>query len=62
MKAKQDKEVLNPREAAQVLGINLQTVYRRLRDGSLPSRRLGHLILIPRKALDRFLAAESRAA
>ena len=43
-------------EAAQFLGINLQTAYRLAARGDLPgARRLGGRIVVSRDALDRFL-------
>ena len=38
---------LSPREAADLLGVSVTTVYRRVADGSLPHERLGRLVRIP---------------
>lgn len=45
-------------EAAQVLGIGRNQAYAAVRDGSIPSIRIGKRIVVPRAALDRMLAGE----
>lgn len=35
-------------EAAEILGIDIRTVTRAIKDGSIPSVRLGRRVLIPR--------------
>lgn len=47
-------------ETLRLLGgkISRPTLYKALRDGSLPSLRLGRRVLIPRAALERLLAGE----
>lgn len=45
------KWTLNVAEAAKVLGVNESTVYEYVRQGEIPSVRLGAKILIPRLAL-----------
>lgn len=44
-----------PSEAAQVLGLSLRTVHRRIADGSLRSLRRGGARLVPASELARFL-------
>ena len=45
-------------EAARILGIGRQTAYELARQGKLPGAlRLGHRIVVSRKALERFLEA-----
>ena len=43
-------------EAAQLLGVSRMTAYAAVREGSIPSLRIGRRILVPRGALDRLLA------
>ena len=43
-------------EAARILGIGRQTAYELARQGKLPgARRLGHRIVVSRRALEAFL-------
>ena len=50
------RAVLTPSEVAQELGSSTDVVYDALRRGAIRSVRLGRKILIPRAALDDFLA------
>lgn len=47
---------LSPAEAAELLGITKPTLYKFLRDGRLPSLKMGTRRLIRRESLDAFLA------
>ena len=47
-------------EAAAVLGIDVRTVSRAIRNGELPALRLGRRLLIPRLQLLDCLGATSR--
>lgn len=38
---------LAPREVAESLGLSLDSVYRRIYDGSIPSFRVGRAIRVP---------------
>jgi excisionase family DNA binding protein len=46
-------------EAARLLGISRMTAYAAVREGALPSLRIGRRVLVPRAALDRLLAEAS---
>jgi excisionase family DNA binding protein len=50
-----DKRLLNPREAAQYLGLKVDTVYRTARLRELPSVKVGRCLRFDRNALDRFV-------
>ncbi len=52
----EERLVYTPREVGQLLGLSRTAVYDRLRDGSLPSVRVGRRLLIPRTSLEQFLA------
>jgi excisionase family DNA binding protein len=52
------KEVLTVRETAQVLRVSGPTVYKGIREGRIPSIRLGDRHLIPRVQLKRLLAGK----
>jgi excisionase family DNA binding protein len=42
-------------EAAEILGISVNSAYEAVRRGEIPSIRLGHRVVVPRKAFDRFV-------
>ena len=44
-------------EAAKALGVSASTIYRMAATGDLPSRRLRGRLVIPKAALDAWLAA-----
>jgi len=46
---------VNVPEAAEMLGLSRNFVYKLVREGKLPSIRFGKRILIPRAALDKML-------
>ena len=52
------KEVLTVAETAQVLRVSEPTVYKSIREGKLPSLRLGDRHLIPRVRLQALLKGE----
>lgn len=41
------RQFYRPEEVAEILGVSLATVYRRIKDGTIPARDLGGLIRIP---------------
>ena len=45
----------SPGEAAHALGLSINNVYTLVREGKLPSLRLGKRLLIPRVELERLL-------
>lgn len=47
-------------EAAEALGISRMSAYAAVREGTIPSLRIGRRLLIPRAGLDRMLAEASR--
>ena len=50
-----DKRLLNPREAAQYLGLKVDTVYRKARLRELPSVKVGRALRFDVNALNRFV-------
>jgi excisionase family DNA binding protein len=48
------KKPLSIRELAVFLGIHEETVRRRIKDGSIPTIRIGNVIRIPRSFLRKF--------
>lgn len=53
-----NKEVFNPEEAAEWLGVHSQTVYRLLRSGELPGKKIGQQWRIHKGALEAYLKGE----
>lgn len=53
---------LTPREAAAVLRLSLQTVYRHLEAGEIPSVRVGKTYRIPRAEFEEKFGLEKGAA
>ncbi len=51
-----EAEYLSPKEAAVVAGVSVQTIHRRIKDGTLPARKFGQLWRIRRADLDRLLS------
>lgn len=49
--------VLTVEEAAQLLGISRSFAYEAVQRGDIPSMRIGRRILVPKAALERFLAS-----
>ena len=57
-----DRPTLSVAETADLLGISRWLVQQAVRDGSLPSVRVGRRILIPRVRLDAWLLGEGQSA
>ncbi len=53
-----ERPTLTVAETAELLGISRWLVQQAVRNGSLPSRRVGRRILIPRIRLDAWLAGQ----
>lgn len=57
-----ERPTLSVAETAELLGISRWLVQQAVRDGSLPSVRVGRRILIPRRRLDAWLHGSSATA
>lgn len=53
-----ERPTLTVAETAELLGISRWLVQQAVQNGSLPSRRVGRRILIPRVRLDAWLAGQ----
>jgi len=53
------KQTADVCEAAVLLGCSAETVRRRVRDGRIPSVKIGRKVIISREILHRLLAGES---
>lgn len=49
-------ELLERREVAERLRMSIQTVDRRIKDGTLPSVTIGRRVLVPAAQLEKFIA------
>jgi excisionase family DNA binding protein len=54
-----DRPTLSVAETAELLGVSRWLVQQAVRDGSLPSRRIGRRILIPAARLEAWLQGEA---
>jgi excisionase family DNA binding protein len=54
-KLRMQKLTLSVPEAARLLGVSRMTAYTAIRDGTIPSLKLGRRVLVPRAALERLL-------
>ena len=56
------KATITVEEAAQLLGIGRNTAYEGVRNGDLPSIRVGRRILVPTARLERLLEGDTEEA
>jgi excisionase family DNA binding protein len=56
-----ERETLTVEEAGLVLGVSRGTAYAAVRQGQLPTIRLGRRLVVPRAALDAMLASAGRS-
>jgi excisionase family DNA binding protein len=52
------KEVLTPREAAAYLSIHVRTIYRLVKSGGIPGRKVGGSWRFKKDALDEWLSGK----
>lgn len=50
-----ERRTYTVREAAGILGIAVNGAYEAIRRGDIPAIRLGHRLVVPRKAFDRLV-------
>ena len=55
-----ERKTVTVKEAATLLGIGRDTAYAAVRDGTLPSIRLGKRLVIPIVALNKLLSEASQ--
>lgn len=53
------REVYTPEQAAQLLQLNRETIYRYIKEGKLEAARLGRALRIPRRSLELLLLTSS---
>ncbi|MGA2109440.1 MAG: helix-turn-helix domain-containing protein, partial [Syntrophorhabdales bacterium] len=49
-----------PKDLPVLLNLSRCSVYKLIREGRIPSVRLGHRIVIPKKALEKFMMDEAQ--
>lgn len=54
--------LLKPQQAAEVLGIGRSLIYLLIRDGKLPTVKVGNSLRVPRAALDQWVIDNTREA
>jgi len=50
------KEIMTPREAAEYLSVHVRTIYRLVKNGEIPGRKIGGSWRFKRDALDEWLS------
>jgi excisionase family DNA binding protein len=50
------KEIMTPHEAAEYLKLNVRTIYRLVKNGSLPGHKVGRGWRFKRDVLDKWLS------
>jgi len=53
-----ERQTLNVEEAGKILGLGRRAAYAAARAGEIPSIRIGHRLLVPRRQLERLLEGE----
>ena len=50
------KEIMTPREAAEYLSVHVRTIYRLVKNGEIPGRKIGGSWRFKKEALDEWLS------
>jgi excisionase family DNA binding protein len=50
------KEIMTPREAAEYLSVHVRTIYRLVKHGEIPGRKIGGSWRFKKDALDEWLS------
>ncbi|TET62225.1 DNA-binding protein [Candidatus Aerophobetes bacterium] len=54
------KEIMNPKEAAEYLGISKPTLYKLIKNGEIPAKRIGKQWRIAKAVLDEIVKGGSQ--
>jgi len=52
------KEIMTPREAAEYLSVHVRTIYRLVKNGGIPGRKLGGSWRFKKETLDEWLSGK----
>lgn len=52
------KEIMTPREAAQYLSVHVRTIYRLVKQGEIPGRKIGGSWRFKKETLDEWLSGK----
>jgi len=56
------KEILTPREAAEYLSVHVRTIYRLVKNGEIPGRKVGGSWRFKKDILDEWLSGKKYAS
>jgi excisionase family DNA binding protein len=56
-----EREGLSVPEAAKILGVGVSTAWTGVWQGKIPSLRIGHRVIVPKKALEKLLESASQS-
>lgn len=56
------KEILTPREAAEYLSIHVRTIYRLVKNGEIPGRKVGGSWRFKKITLDEWLSGKENTS
>jgi len=55
----QVREILTPREAAEYLSVHVRTIYRLVKQGEIPGRKIGGSWRFKRETLDEWVSGKN---
>jgi excisionase family DNA binding protein len=58
----QVREILTPREAAQYLSVHVRTIYRLVKQGEIPGRKIGGSWRFKKETLDEWLSGRENSS
>ena len=56
------KEIMTPREAAEYLSVHVRTIYRLVKHGEIPGRKIGGSWRFKKDALDEWLSTRENTS
>jgi len=58
----QVREILTPREAAEYLSVHVRTIYRLVKQGEIPGRKIGGSWRFKKETLDEWLSGRENSS
>lgn len=62
MNSNKAKFFFSRQEISVILGLSLATIGRRIKDGTIPSKKIGSRVLIPTEAIERMVNSAFESA